>query len=79
MPTALLSVPPLESPAWQVLPSSYVVCTDDRIISAAEQQQMAANAGSVASIDSDHSPFLACPGVLADVLRDILDDQAGWA
>jgi pimeloyl-ACP methyl ester carboxylesterase len=76
MPTALLSIPPMSSPAWQVLPSSYVVCTDDQVISAAEQEQMAVNAGSVARIDSDHSPFLACPDVLADRLSEILNNQS---
>lgn len=79
MPTALLMVAPPQSPAWMTLPSSYVVCTDDRIISASEQRQMADNAASVVSIDSDHSPFLACPGDLADVLTQILDDPPGSA
>jgi pimeloyl-ACP methyl ester carboxylesterase len=80
MPSALLMSPPPAVPAWRLLPSTYILCADDRIISLPAQQQMAANAGSTVSIDSDHSPFLSYPGVLADALQEILqrsDDQTG--
>lgn len=72
MPTELLAAPPPAVPAWQVLPSTYIVCSDDRILSLSAQHQMAANASSSVTIDSDHSPFLACPGVLADTIAGIL-------
>ena len=72
MPTSVLSAPPPVSPAWQVLPSTYVVCTDDRILSLSAQEQMAANADSTIRIDSDHSPFLSCPSLLGEVLSEII-------
>jgi pimeloyl-ACP methyl ester carboxylesterase len=72
MPTSVLVAPPPSLPAWQVLPSTYVVCTDDRMLSLSAQEQMAENADSTRRIDSDHSPFLSCPGQLAAVLRDIV-------
>ncbi len=75
MPTPLLIAPPPPSPAWQVLPSTYIVCTDDRILSRAAQEQMAGNADRTVRIDSDHSPFLSCPGMLSEVLSDIISDR----
>jgi pimeloyl-ACP methyl ester carboxylesterase len=74
MPTAVLLAPPSPSPAWQVLPSTYIVCTDDRILSLSAQEQMAQNADSTRRIESDHSPFLSCPRMLGEVLREIISD-----
>ncbi|HWE57873.1 MAG TPA: alpha/beta fold hydrolase [Acidimicrobiales bacterium] len=73
MPTALLITRPPEVPAWKVLPSTYVICTDDHVLSTTAQETMAANAGSTIRIDSDHSPFLSCPALLADHLLGVLD------
>ena len=72
MPTSVLTAPPPAAPAWRVLPSTYVVCTDDRILSRSAQEQMAENAERTVWIESDHSPFLSCPGVLAEVLSEIV-------
>jgi pimeloyl-ACP methyl ester carboxylesterase len=73
MPTSVLAAPPTPSPAWEVLPSTYIVCTDDQILSVSAQEEMAGNADRSAYIDSDHSPFLSCPKALAELLRDILE------
>ena len=75
MPTSVLIAPPTPAPAWQVLPSTYIVCTDDRILSQPAQEQMAENADSLERIDSDHSPFLSCPRVLAEVLGGIVSNS----
>jgi pimeloyl-ACP methyl ester carboxylesterase len=72
MPTSVLIAPPPPSPAWQVLPTTYIVCTDDRILSQSAQEQMAENADSTIRIDSDHSPFMSCPEKLGDVLSKII-------
>ena len=56
------------TPAWTVIPSTYVVCTRDNAISPATQRFMAARAGQVVEWDADHSPFLTRPGELADLL-----------
>jgi len=71
MPTSVLIAPEPVSPAWKFLPSTYIVCTDDQILSVSAQEQMAPNANRAIRIDSDHSPFLSCPTVLAEVLSDI--------
>jgi pimeloyl-ACP methyl ester carboxylesterase len=74
MPTSVLIAPPPPVPAWRVLPSTYIACTDDRILSLSAQEQMAQNADAIRRIDSDHSPFLSCPELLGDVLSEILTD-----
>lgn len=74
MPLSVLMAPPAPSPAWQVLPSTYIICTDDRILSLSAQEQMAVNANNVLRIDSDHSPFLSCPKLLAESLRNIISE-----
>jgi len=71
-PTSVLIAPPPPLPAWQVLPSTYIVCTDDRILSRSAQEQMADNADRMIWIDSDHSPFLSCPRVLGEALKEII-------
>jgi pimeloyl-ACP methyl ester carboxylesterase len=72
MPTSVLVAPLALSPAWQVVPSAYIVCDDDRILSTTAQEQMAVNADAIFRIDSDHSPFLSCPAALAAVLSEII-------
>lgn len=74
MPTSVLLAPPPPSPAWPLLPSTYIVCTDDQILSVSAQEQMAANADRAVRIDSDHSPFLSYPAALAELLSEILSD-----
>jgi hypothetical protein len=72
MPRANLLVGPPPEPAWRFLPSCYVMCTDDQVLSLDVQRAMAANAGSTLSIDSDHSPFLSHPAELAGLLAEVV-------
>ena len=55
-------------PAWKAIASTYVTCTHDRAIPLALQQQMAVRADQVIEWDSDHSPFLARAGDLANLI-----------
>ena len=71
MPADLLSTPS-SAFAWQVLPSTYIVCDDDRMVGPEAQRRMAARATSSIEISSEHSPFLSCPAALADVLAPIV-------
>jgi pimeloyl-ACP methyl ester carboxylesterase len=75
MPTATLAAPMAEDPAWRRVPSTYIVCTDDQIMSPPAQRKMAAGARSVVEIDSDHSPFLYCPAELAGILAGVVGRQ----
>lgn len=71
MPVTTLTAEHKPEPAWSTVPSTYIVCEDDQIIAPAAQERMAGHASAVRRIDSDHSPFLACPAELAGYLADI--------
>ncbi len=51
--------------AWEALPSTYVVCQQDRAVPPPAQEAMAARAGAVIRLDSSHSPFLSRPHEVA--------------
>ena len=67
---------PVADPAWTSVPSSYVVCGDDRAVRPVAQRERAALVGTAAELDSDHSPFLSrvpeLAGVIADRHREML-------
>lgn len=63
----------VERAAWHERPSHYVVCADDPILLADSQRAIAARIGAtVHELPGDHSPFLARPAALADVLAAIV-------
>lgn len=59
---------PIEAPAWQTVPTTYVVCTDDRTVRVDQQRARAALVHEAVEIDADHSPFFSAPDRLAEVL-----------
>jgi hypothetical protein len=59
---------PVTDPAWMTVPSSYVVCSDDRAVRPAAQRERAALVGSSTELDTDHSPFFSGPAALAGFL-----------
>jgi pimeloyl-ACP methyl ester carboxylesterase len=59
--------------AWHERPTHYVVCTGDPILLADSQRAIAARIGAtVHEIEGDHSPFLARPAELAELLAPIV-------
>ena len=62
----------VERAAWRRRPTDYVVCAGDPIIRPASQRAFAARTGAVVhEIPGDHSPFLARPELLAELLLRI--------
>lgn len=61
-----------ERVAWRSVPSTYVVCTDDRAIDPAIQQRLATRCGTTLSWATSHSPFCSRPDLVAGVLLDLL-------
>jgi pimeloyl-ACP methyl ester carboxylesterase len=59
---------PVTDPAWRTVPSTYVVCAEDRAVPAAVQRTAAARAGRTAEIPTGHHPFLSRPDLFAQVL-----------
>lgn len=61
---------PMENPAWIGVPSSYVVCTDDKAVQLDQQRLRAGWAKHSVEIDCDHSPFFSAPDETAQFILD---------
>ncbi len=59
---------PVRSAAWQQIPSTYVVCTQDRGTPVDRQRAFAARAGRVVDVDAGHHPFLSRPAAVRDLV-----------
>lgn len=59
---------PLTTEAWADVPSTYVICEQDRAIDPGLQEQMAARAERSYRMPSGHSPFLSMPAELARLI-----------
>jgi pimeloyl-ACP methyl ester carboxylesterase len=58
--------------AWRDRPTTYIVCTEDRGIPVALQQNFAARSGAaVLELPRSHSPFLSAPAELTEVLAHL--------
>lgn len=64
----------VESAAWRSTPSTYIVCTDDPILLVDGQRAVAERMGAdVVEMPGDHSPMVARPAELADILVALFD------
>jgi pimeloyl-ACP methyl ester carboxylesterase len=59
---------PVRSAAWRNVPSTYLLCTEDRGTPAASQRAFAARAGRVVELDAGHHPFLSQPAAVRDLI-----------
>ncbi len=59
---------PVQSAAWQYVPSTFLVCADDRGTPADRQREFARRAGSVVELDAGHHPFLSQPAAVRDLI-----------
>ncbi|MEV0259943.1 alpha/beta hydrolase [Streptomyces sp. NPDC050617] len=66
---------PITQAAWRTVPSTYVLCEQDRALKPAMQEKMAARTGRVERIARSHSPFLSAPAELAALLGSIASTQ----
>ncbi|HLN18498.1 MAG TPA: alpha/beta hydrolase [Acidimicrobiales bacterium] len=62
-----------DPPAWRSVPSTYVVCIEDRTIAPDDQRAMAANATNVVEWPTSHSPFFSQPDLVVDLLVDLAE------
>lgn len=54
---------------WKEVPSTYVICADDRVIEPALQREvLAPRTTRIVELDSGHSPFLSMPSELAEAM-----------
>jgi pimeloyl-ACP methyl ester carboxylesterase len=59
---------PVGAAAWQDVPSTYLVCAQDRGTPARLQREFARRAGQVVELDAGHHPFLSQPAAVADLV-----------
>lgn len=64
---AAIATPQTEA-AWQSLPSTYLICDEDRAVPPPVQAAMAARATNVHHLSASHSPFLSRPDDVAGVV-----------
>ena len=62
---------PIEAAPWKTFPSTYVRCLRDEAIHISHQDLMAVRCGSIATLDTDHSPFLSAVSETADILESL--------
>jgi hypothetical protein len=66
---------PIRAAAWRTVPSTYVICTEDRAVGPAFQRSLATRTTDQVELATSHSPFFSAPDELADVLVAIARAQ----
>ncbi|WP_030380001.1 MULTISPECIES: alpha/beta fold hydrolase [unclassified Streptomyces] len=62
---------PVGAAAWQQVPSTYLVCAQDRGTPPHLQREYARRAGKVVELDTGHHPFLSEPAAVRDLLLSL--------
>jgi len=76
-PTFIYGAKPGAEPIWESIPSTYIECTDDRAVLPEFQHASAAVMAFSASLDSDHSPMLGEPDLLAEIVMKAIGRADG--
>lgn len=66
--TAAVGAQPVTEAAWRTIPSTYVVCADDRATPPEFQRSQARRATTVVELATGHHPMLSRPDLLADLI-----------
>jgi pimeloyl-ACP methyl ester carboxylesterase len=74
---------PVEAAVWGQVPTSYLICAQDRGTPADRQREFARRADRVMEVDAGHHPFLSQPAVVRDVVLSLAEDleegeEVGW-
>lgn len=67
---------PLRAAAWRTVPSTYVVCYEDRAVSVPFQRALATRTTDRVEMPTSHSPFFSAPEALATLFAGIARDVA---
>ncbi|MFE2225895.1 alpha/beta fold hydrolase [Streptomyces kronopolitis] len=62
---------PVGAAAWQQVPSTYLVCAQDRGTPPRRQREFARRAGRIVELDAGHHPFLSHPAAVRDLLLSL--------
>jgi pimeloyl-ACP methyl ester carboxylesterase len=63
---------PVEAAAWGQVPTSYLVCAQDRGTPADRQREFARRADQVIEVDAGHHPFLSQPAFVRDLVISLV-------
>ena len=69
--TLAVSQQPVKAAAWHDLPTTYIVCTEDRGTPAAAQREFSGRADKVVEVAAGHHPFLSQPRAVADIIAGL--------
>jgi pimeloyl-ACP methyl ester carboxylesterase len=69
--TVHVTVQPVGAAAWQEVPSTYLVCSQDKGTPARLQRDFARKAGTVVELDTGHHPFLSQPAAVQNLLLSL--------
>ncbi|MGY1433596.1 alpha/beta fold hydrolase [Streptomyces reniochalinae] len=69
--SAQVTEQPVGAAAWEQVPSTYLVCAQDRGTPPRVQREFAGRAGNVVELDAGHHPFLSRPATVRDVLLSL--------
>lgn len=69
--TLAVAQQPVRAVAWHDLPTTYVVCTEDRGTPAAAQREFSRRADKVVEVRAGHHPFLSQPQIVADIIAGL--------
>ncbi len=70
--TLAVTQEPVRAAAWHDVPTTYVVCTEDRGTPATAQREFARRADKVIEVRAGHHPFLSQPQAIADIITSQL-------
>jgi pimeloyl-ACP methyl ester carboxylesterase len=62
---------PVGAAAWHDVPSTYLVCAEDRRTPPARQREFATRAGHVVELAAGHHPFISRPGEVRDLVLSV--------
>ena len=62
---------PVGAAAWQLVPSTYLVCAQDNGTPAQRQRDFARKAGTVVELDTGHHPFLSQPSAVRNLVLSL--------
>ena len=62
---------PVQSAAWQHVPSTYLVCAQDRGTPADVQREFAGRAAGSVELEAGHHPFLSQPAAVRDLIAGL--------
>jgi pimeloyl-ACP methyl ester carboxylesterase len=69
--SAHVTAQPVGAAAWQEVPSTYLICAQDKGTPARVQRDFAGKAGTVVELDTGHHPFLSQPAAVQNLLLSL--------